>query len=157
MALTFKVAGLIQLLDDCTTAHYAAVDKYKQDCTAAREAYTAEWWSENRENVRALRDYLTKSLKNNTPPLHSEARKILGQNTRYRDEINLFIPGGDSNVSKNSAAYYRMDEIAGLSSLLKAHQGETVTAYQLKELGTHPKDLEKLFRVAVEAGVAVSR
>jgi hypothetical protein len=157
MALTFKVADLIKLLDDITTAHYAAEDKYKQDCMEARQAYTAEWWSDNRENIRALRDYLTKSIKNNTPPLQSEARKIMGQASRYRDELSLFIPGGDSNVSKTSAAYYRTDELAGLSSLLRAHQGETVTAYQLKELGTHPKDLEKLFRVAVQAGVAVSR
>lgn len=157
MALTFKVADLIKLLDDITTAHYAAENKYNQDCAAARETYATEWWSDNRENVRALRDYLTKSLKNNTPPLHAEARKLMGQVSRYRDELSLFVPGGDSNVSKASAVYYRMDEIAGLSSLLKAHQGETVTAYQLKELGTHPKDLEKLFRAAVQAGVAVSR
>lgn len=157
MALTFKVAELIKLLDDITTAHHAAEDKYKTDCAAARASYAAKWQSDNRENVRALRDYLTKSLKNDTPPLHSEARRLMGQNTGYRDELNLFIPGGDSNVGKNAAAYYRMDEIAGLSSLLKAHQGETVTAYQLKELGTHPKDLEKLFRVAVQAGVAVSK
>ncbi|WNO26374.1 hypothetical protein SEA_DEENASA__54 [Mycobacterium phage Deenasa] len=157
MALTFKTSQLIELLDDITTAHAAAEDKYKADCVAAREAYRDEWWSGHIDQVRALRDYLTKSIKNGTPPLNSEARRIMGQMDRYRDGIELFIPGGESNVTKYSAAYYRPDEIAGLKAILTAHQGDTITAFQLKELGTHPKDLEKLFRIAVQAGIGVSK
>jgi hypothetical protein len=107
--------------------------------------------------VRELRDYLTRSIKNDTPPLHSEVKRILGaENVSYREAVQLFVPGGDGGVSKRGTAYWREDELDGMSELLRAHQGDIITAHQLKELGTHPRDLEKLFRAASVAGAAVS-
>lgn len=70
--------------------------------------------------------------------------------------VTWFTEGGDGNVSKAKSGFWRMDELAGMAELLRAHQEPTITAHQLKELGTHPKDLERLFRTAAAAGAKVA-
>lgn len=155
MALTFNVARLLELVDTITAAKDAEEERYAAECAKARAKYEAQWWTAHREPVRKLRDYLTKSLKADKPPLHDVARSMFGD-TGYRGELQMFAPGGDGNVNRRALGYYRSDELEGLGALLRAHLGDTVTAHQLKELGTHPKDLAKLFRAATEAGAVVA-
>lgn len=159
MALTFKVAALLEVIDGVVTAQDEAETTYVADCAAARKAYQQQWEDDNTTRVRELRNYLSECLRNGKPPLTAEARAIVGpdNHTRYDSGISFFTPGGDAGVKRNDPGYYHMDELDGLAALLRAHVGETVTAHQLKELGTHPRDLEKLFRTAATAGAAVSK
>lgn len=153
MPLTFNVPGLIKMLDDVQAAVAKADARYAKDCEAARKKHHDEW-SKNKEGMRALRDYLTKSLKNDTPPTSEAAKEASGQTNNWSSEgVKFFIPG-DGGVSRQPLGYVREDELAGMRALLAAHQGDTITATQLKELGTHPRDLQKLFRAATLAGVA---
>lgn len=156
MTLTFKTADLLAVIDKIIASRDAAAAKYKADCEAAIAQYRKEWLADNTEKVRKLRDYLSESLKKAVPPLHSEARRIMEQTDGYRSSgVSFFTPGGDGNVKQESLGYYHDYELVSLAELLRAHQLETVTAHQLKELGTHPRDLAKLFQAAVKAGAAV--
>lgn len=157
MPLTFKTADLIALIDQIVSAKHAEDARYDADVAAAKHEHQQQWWDDNRERIRELRDYLTKSLKADTPPGNDQAKRIMGREARYSDDVQFFVPANGSSVDRKQIGYYRIDELEGLSALLKAHQSGTVTAHQLKELGTHPKDLEKLFRAAVQAGAAVSK
>ncbi len=151
MALTFKVSGLLEIIDGIAAAAAAEEQRYTTECIEARATYKRRWWADRKNQTRELRDHLTKCLKNDVAPTESEVRKIMGT----QSTVSWFSEGGDGNVSKKALGYYRMDELRGLGALLKAHIGDTVTAHQLKELGIHARDLEKLFRAAVEAGASV--
>lgn len=151
MALTFKVTNLIEIIDGITDAALAEEQRYAAECIEARANYKKRRWADRKDQTRDLRDHLTKCLKNDVAPTESEVRKIMGTQSTH----HWFVEGGDSNVNKKALGYYRLDEMRGLAALLKSHIGDTVTAHQLKELGIHARDLEKLFRAAVEAGAPV--
>lgn len=158
MALTFKTADLLKLITDITDAAAAEDERYTAACAEARAQYMLDWYTDHVDDVRALRDYLSKCLKAGTVPRHDKAVQVAPRLKagRYDAAIQLFVGGGDGGVIKTAAGYYRVDELAGIAAILRAHQLDTITAYQLKELGTHPRDLQKLFSVASVAGVAVS-
>lgn len=152
MALTFKTANLLELVDGIVAAAHAEDERYARECIEARAAYKRKWWGDRKPRVRDLRDHLTKCLKNDTPPTESDVRRIMGT----QSTVSWFSEGGDGNVKRSGSGYWRVDQLAGLAELLRAHQGDTITAHQLKELGTHPRDLESLFRAASVAGAAVA-
>lgn len=152
MALTFTTAGLIQILDGILDAKLADEQRYAAECEQARAAYKRKWWGNRRPETRQLRDYLTKCLRNDEPPESEIVRTFRGRSDS--NDSWWFTEAGDASVSKPAFGYYRADELKGLRELLKAHTGDTVTAHQLKELGTHSRDLEKLFRAAVTAGAS---
>ena len=157
MALTFKTAELLATIEGVQQSIIAADQRYEAAKTQARTDARNKWWNSHREDVRALRDYLTRSLKNDTPPLTVEAKQLMHQRDGYsNDDVRLFHGAGDSGISRPSIGYQRPDQLDGLAALLRAHVGDTVTAYQLKELGVHPRDLEKLFRAAAVAGAKVA-
>lgn len=152
MALTFQTSTLISIIDSIIADVKAADDEYAEAKKAARDQHRDEFLRDGMPRVRHLRDYLTRCLSSDTPPDHSTAKMVYGVDERYNNGIRFFTPGGDSGVLRRSTVYARIDELQGIAELLRAHHEPTITSYQLKELGTHPRDLEKLFRAAALAG-----
>lgn len=153
MALTFKTAALIEVIDGIVAAHHSEQERVATDKIKARAAHERKWIEQNTPRVRALRDYLTKSLKSGVPPTTAEARRIMEQLHKGSGSngVYLFAEGGEGDVVSARNLFYRLDELEGMAELLRAHTEPTVTAHQLKELGTHQRDLEKLFRAATVA------
>lgn len=157
MALTFKTDALLGLITTTISGITDADDAYKLACTEARHQYREDWWNDNVRLVRSLRDHLTQCLRNDRPPTTDDARAIMQDTDCFRSSgVRFFDGGGDGGVSKPKVAYYSVEGLESLAVLLRAHTLETVTAHQLKELGIHPRDLERLFRAAVSTGAAVS-
>lgn len=156
MALTFKTADLLAVIDGITTAKAAEDARYAQDCADARAQHVVDWNNEHIEEIRALRDYLSVQLRRGLPPRHSAVKRMAPGLLVSRDYVQFFVGGGDGGISKLPIGYSRPDELEGMAALLRAHIGDTITAHQLKELGTHPRDLAKLFQAASVAGAAVA-
>jgi hypothetical protein len=155
MALTFKTAELIKVCEDAIGRQVNAAAAHEKAKAAAREKHRAKWEADNMPRVRTLRDYLSKCLKNGTPPLSFEACNIMGVADGYRRAIAFFEEGGDGGIYAPRGTYINAERWRSLVAILKAHQLDTITAHQVKELGYHPKDLERLFADALTMGAAV--
>lgn len=147
MPLTFKTAELIETIEKVQRTIIEVNEEFeannKQALTEARE----EWWGQHKEDVRALRDYLTRSIKNDTPPLTEDGKTLMKQERGWSSEgVKLFHGAGDSGVKRRVIAYQQPEALDGLLALLQAQQGENITDNQLKGLGYHPRDLATLFR-----------
>lgn len=156
MALTFKTTDLIKVAQAAIDGKAKALAKYEADKYDARLKYQRKWADANTERVRELRDFLSKGLRSGTVPTTKAVRRIMGQTDGYSSAgVHFFDSSGDGSLTAPRGIYIDADRWQSLIPLLKAHKLDTVTAHQLKELGYHPKDLEKLFRDAVTAGAAV--
>lgn len=156
MALTFKTTDLIKVAQAAIDGKAKALAKYEADKYEARFKYQQKWVDANTERVRELRDFLSKCLRNGTVPTTKAARRIMGQIDGYKyDGVSFFDGGGDGGMTAPRGTYIDANRWTSLIALLKAHKLDTITAHQIKELGYHPKDLERLFSDAVIAGAAV--
>ncbi|QBI96414.1 hypothetical protein SEA_DONNY_56 [Mycobacterium phage Donny] len=153
MSVTFKTQSLIDAAESVIKLHDEAVAEWKRQTDAHQANHRDQWWEDNRERVTALRNYLTRSLKNDTPPTNREANRIMNTSSGY---VQFFVPVGEPNGDKPDGYHVRnLGDLVGLVAMLKAHTGETISANELKLVGYDR--LTQLFQLAAAAGGRVDK
>lgn len=153
MSMTFSTSALIEAAEKVLKQHRDAVEQWQRQTAAYQAEHRDTWWSENHDKIVALRNYLTRCLKNNTPPDQSEACRLMASRNGY---ISFYSSPGEPGGDKPAGYYVRnVGSLPGLVAMLKAHTGETISANELKLVGYDK--LTDLFTLAAAAGGRVDK
>ncbi|ADX31973.1 hypothetical protein TPA2_gp59 [Tsukamurella phage TPA2] len=158
---TFQKTALIDAAETAIAAAEKARAEYVAACDKAVLKAQTEELEKNTPRLRALRDFLTKSLKTGALPTYEAACKAAGVRERYSSSMaELFAttdfdsvrrhvkrPGGWLNEST-------VDEYRGMVKVLKSMAEDTISTSALKTMGF--VKLEPLFSVAARAGALTS-
>ena len=152
------------LIEAANTAIDAAVKAREALTTAQDKAVLAAKTREeeiNTPKLRALRDFLTKSLKSGTLPTYDQACRAAGVRERYSSSMaELFVTVDFDNVRrqiKKPAGWLpeaTIDEYRGMVKVLESMAEETINTTALKTMGF--VKLEPLFSSAARAGALTS-
>lgn len=159
MPITFKKDALIAAAKEAIQTHERALDEWNAAKAKYREenAPTQDYIPQ----IKALRDELTKFLKQKRQPEREDAlrfRKVIG-NVGLSDlyvtpvqerDVNNNVPTPKGYLYRDKADSYR-----GLVKMLEANLEDTITAAQLKLFGY--SDLETLFRRAAQLAPVVDQ
>ncbi|AGT12790.1 hypothetical protein PHELEMICH_53 [Mycobacterium phage Phelemich] len=153
MSVTFKTQALIDAAESVIALHDEAVAEWERKTAAHQARHRDLWWENNRERVTALRNYLTRSLKNDTPPTNKEANRLMATTSGY---VQFFVPTGEPSGDKPDGYYVKnLGDLPGLVAMLQAHTGDTISANELKLVGYDR--LTQLFQLAAAAGGRVDK
>lgn len=154
MPVQFKTADLLDSARKIVNRKAQAKVEFEK--THARNAvrHREEWLKQNTPNIKALRDYLTKCLRNGTTPTEKGAGEALGRchggmDTYGRLKDEAWQYGGYNSANTTRPPGYGADqanELPGLISLLEAHQDETISPHQLANMGIKGRLVAQLFR-----------
>ncbi|AKF14625.1 hypothetical protein AVJ28_gp56 [Mycobacterium phage Baee] len=153
MSVTFKTQSLIDAAESVIKLHEDAVAEWERQTAAHQAQHRDQWWENNRDRVTALKNYLTRCIKNDTPPTSKEAERLMASRSGY---VQFFVPTGEPSGDKPDGYFVRnLGDLAGLVAMLKAHTGETISANELKLVGYDR--LTQLFQLAAAAGGRVDK
>lgn len=147
--VTFKVDDLIQAARTILIAKERAVEQYRTIEAQYLANNKAQWFESREDNIRKLRDYLTKSLRNKTVPRTADINHFLGGTPRTyngADSRWLYETPGMYDLQKPPGYNANTDGLGALVAMLEAHQGQTVSATQLRNLGFKGSAVLTLFR-----------
>ena len=148
MAITFSRTQLVRVAKAALAADAKARQNYLKTCDTFRDRHRRD--NTKTEQLRRLRDHLTKGLKGNTALLDRKAtRELFG----VSDIEHLFYTGPDDysvrqavTAPKELLSAGERVEISALLKVLEAATGEEVTANELKLVGF--KNLSPVFTAA---------
>ena len=158
---TFQKTALIEAANTAIDA----AEKAREAWTAAQDKAVLKAQTEelekNTPKLRALRDFLTKSLKTGTLPTHEAACKAAGVRERYSSSLaELFATVDFDHVKRHverPAGWLNqatIDEYRGMVKVLESMAEETISTSALKTMGF--VKLEPLFSTAARAGALAS-
>jgi hypothetical protein len=161
-AVTFKVSELIESANTIITQHDKAVVEYDKKIAAFLADHRKQWLAVREANIRKLRDYLTKCLRNKSVPTTQEVTEVLGTkhysyngaDTRWQYEKPAVY---DEQVKHPAGYYAKVDELAALVSLLESMEGKTVSVNQLRNMGFKSREIIDLFRNLADTKRAEAR
>jgi hypothetical protein len=153
-AITFSTTELIEAAEKVLDAKKAAIEDFQRREGEWFAQHKADWIKYNEPNIKALRDYLTKCLRNNQAPSTKDLERIIGPARGYRNggDDRFFYSRPMSTINKPMAAYADPEgDLAALVEMLKANQADTVSASQLRNLGFKSRSIVALFRDVANA------
>lgn len=158
---TFQKSALIEAANVAITAAEKAIEAYAAACDNAEATARRKDHETSEKKLRALRDFLTKSLKNGTLPTYEEACKAAGVRNRYSSALaEAFVTDDFSSVRrdiKRPADWMNdatISEYRGMVKVLESMSEDTVSTSTLKTMGF--VKLEPLFSTAARAGALAS-
>jgi hypothetical protein len=155
MSVTFNRAELIKVAEAALKEHVGAQEAYQNRRAQFRKRHEADAVERTRENARDLRDTLSKALRRGGVVTYKEVRTAMGDD--YIRNV-FYMPPDDYVVTREMETEglpkgrlnpAEVTETQALLKVLKAAEGDTVSANELKLLGL--KNLGPIFIAAAKA------
>lgn len=154
---TFQKSALIEAANIAIEAAVTARDSWSAAQDKAELVAQAKELDANMPKLRALRDFLTKSLKNGVLPTYEQACTAAGVQGRYSSSLaEVFATTDFDSVRrhvKRPAGWLNentLDEYRGMVKVLTSMAEDTISTSALKTMGF--VKLEPLFSSAARAG-----